>query len=594
MKKVAARSKSQNGFFMNRYNLSKQGARVFRRGMMWSALANLANMAPLLVLCMAVIDIVRPLETANSYIIEPRKYLLAFLVALLAVGIAQAHKYRATFCDTYEESSRRRIAIAERLRLLPLSFFGKRDLSDLTTVVMSDTESNEHALSHVLPQLWGMLIFMVVSAIALLLCDWRMALACLWVVPFALGIVFASRSMQERLGRTVSTSKLNSSEAIQEIIGCAQDIRACNRQETASERLREQFTLLEKLQGRYELTASVALTSARSFLQLGIATTLLVGVGLLISGELNLSIFFLFILVAIRVYDPATEMLMNILEIFAVDVSNERLAVIENHPIAGGSTAFCPSSFDIHFENVSFSYDEKSSVLDDISFTARQGQTTALVGPSGSGKTTIITLAARLWDVQEGSIRLGGTDIASIDPETLLGNFSEVFQEVTLFGGTVRENIRIGRRNATDKEVEAAAQAAQCEEIISRLPYGLDTELAENGATLSGGERQRISIARSLLKDAPIILLDEATSSLDSESETQVQQALAVLTAGKTVLMIAHRMRTVLHADHIVVCDKGQIVEDGTPEDLLNHGGLFAHLCSLQGATNIEQKKISL
>lgn len=581
----------RDSFFMHRYNLSKQGARVFRRGAIWSALANIANMAPPLVLCMAVVDIVRPLEDGSSYAIEPWKYLLAFLVTLLAVGITQAHKYRATFCDTYEESSRRRIAIAERLRLLPLSFFSKRDLADLTTLVMSDTESSEHAMSHTLPQLWGMVAFMAVSAAVLALCDWRMALACLWVVPVALGIVFASRGAQGHIGRAVNTGKLASTEAIQEIIECAQEIRACNRQEIADERLGQQFTLVEKLQGRYELTASVALTSARSFLQLGIATTLLAGVALLVSGGLSLPLFFLFILVATRVYDPVAEMLMNILEIFAVGVSNERLAVIEDHPVAGGSISFFPESFDISFEDVHFSYEEGTPVLNGVSFVAQQGQTTALVGPSGSGKTTVSKLAARLWDAQEGTIRLGGTDVASVDPETLLGNFSEVFQDVVLFGGTVLENIRLGRRGATDKEVEAAAHAAQCSEFIARLPHGLDTELAENGATLSGGERQRISIARALLKDTPVVLLDEATASLDPESETHVQQAIATLTVGKTVLVVAHRMRTVLHADHIVVLDEGRVVEDGTPGELLERGGLFARLCRLQGAVDAAESE---
>jgi ATP-binding cassette subfamily B protein len=566
--------------------------RVFGRGVAWSALANIANMAPSLILLVAVVDIVRPLTDGGSYAIEPWKYLLAFLAVLLAVGITQSRKYRATFCDTYEESGRRRIAIAERLRLLPLSFFSKRDLADLTTVIMGDTESSEFAMSHTLPQLWGMTAFMAVSALSLTLCDWRMALASLWVVPVALGIVFASRSAQKRMGRAVSTAKLDSAESIQEIIECAQDIRACNRQEIVNERIGERFTLVEKLQGRYELFASVALTSARSLLQLGIATTLLAGVALLVSGSLSIQLFFLFILVVTRIYDPVAEMLMNVLATFAASVSNERLAVIENHPLAEGSTSFSPENFDISFENVCFSYEEEGRpVLHDVSFVARQGQTTALVGPSGSGKTTVSKLAARLWDAQGGAIKLGGTDVISIDPETLLGNFSEVFQDVVLFGDTVRENIRLGRHGASDDEVDAAAHAAQCDELVARLPHGLDTELAENGATLSGGERQRISIARALLKDAPIVLLDEATASLDSESETRVQQAIARLTAGKTVLMVAHRMRTVLHADHIVVLDEGQVVEDGTPSELLERGGLFARLCRLQGTANVTSRE---
>ncbi|MDR2197446.1 MAG: ABC transporter ATP-binding protein/permease [Coriobacteriales bacterium] len=569
---------------MRRYHLSEQGAQIFVRAVVYSALSNAANMVPMLILFMAVVDLVRPLLGGGVSVIAPWKYLLAFLVTLLAVGISQRRRYRATFCDTYEESSRKRIAIAERLRLLPLSFFSRRDLSDLTTLIMSDAESSEHALSHALPQFWGMLAYLFASAVVLALCDWRMMVACLWVLPAAAAIVFAGHGAQRRRGREMNDGRLASAEAVQELIECAQDIRACNRQERIRERLDQQFALVEKLQGRYELTASVALTSACSLLQLGIATTLLTGVALLVSGELSLSMFFLFVLLVTRIYDPVSEMFMNILEIFAVDISNERLSEIERHPVATGSTAFVPQTFDIVFENVRFSYEEGTPVLNGVTFVARQGQTTALVGPSGSGKTTVSKLAARLWDPQEGTIRLGGTDVATVDPETLLKNFSEVFQEVVLFATTVRENIRLGRRDATDEEVEAAAHAAQCDEFIERLPEGLDTVLAENGATLSGGERQRLSIARALLKDAPIVLLDEATASLDPESETRVQQAIGALSAGKTVLMVAHRMRTVLHADHIVLLDKGYVAQEGSPAALLAQEGLFAHLCRLQGA----------
>ncbi|MDR0350306.1 MAG: ABC transporter ATP-binding protein/permease, partial [Coriobacteriales bacterium] len=350
MKGISAGPKTPAGFFTRRYALSEQGSRVFFRAVLWSALSNIANAAPLLILFMAILDFMRPLTGAGGYSIEPWRYLLAFVAALLAVGITQRRKYRATFCDTYEESSRRRIAIAERLRHLPLSFFSKRDLADLTTVIMGDTESNEHALSHALPQLWGMLAFMVVSAVALAFCDWRMTLACLWVVPVSLGIVAASKGAQRRRGQQMNAGRLASAEAVQELIECAQDIRACNQQELRCERLNQCFTSLERLQGRYELSASVALGSARSILQLGIVTTLLVGLALLASGALSLNIFILFILIATVIYDPATEMLMNILEILAVDMSNERLSAIENHPVATGSTQFSPEGFDISFD----------------------------------------------------------------------------------------------------------------------------------------------------------------------------------------------------------------------------------------------------
>ncbi len=583
MSEANSQVRGSEGFFQRRYGLSDDGAKCFVRATAWSALAYLANMVPVIILVMAAVDMLRPIEVGSEYVIEPWKYFLAFVVSIIALIVTQKRKYRATFCDTYEESSRRRIAIAERLRLLPLSFFGMRDLADLTTVIMSDAEGSEHAMSHALPQLWGAVAFAAVSALLLALCDWRMALACLWVVPVSLGVVFASRGVQRRWGLKMNEGKLESSEAIQEIIDCAPDILACNRQELVSERLAASFERVEQLQGSYELVASVALTSARAFLQLGVATTLLAGVALLANGELSMAMFLLFVLVATRIYDPLTELFMNILEVFAVEVSNDRLARIERHPLAGGTLEFSPEGYDLHFEDVRFSYEGGQSILNGVSFTARQGQVTALVGPSGSGKTTVSRLAARLWDVQGGVITLGGVDVSTVDPEVLLGSFSVVFQDVMLFSGSVRDNIRLGRQGASDEEVEAAASAAQCDGFLARLPRGLDTEVAEGGATLSGGERQRISIARALLKDAPVVLLDEATASLDPESESHVQQAIAELTDGKTVLMVAHRMRTVLDADHVVVIDGGRVAEEGSPAELVSSDGLFARLCRMQG-----------
>ena len=508
---------------------------------------------------------------------------VAFAVTIVAVALTQAKKYQATFCDTYEESGRRRIAIADRLRRLPLSFFGTRDLADVTTVMMGDIESNEHALSHALPQLWGMGLFMAASAAALLAIDWRMAVACLWVVPVSLLLVVSSRRAQGREGRRMNAAKLACAEEIQSLIDCARDIRAYNLQEVFSERFEERFESLEHLQGRYELSASVVLTSARAVLQLGIGTTLCAGAALLAAGQVGIETLLLYMLIAARIYDPVTEMLMNVLEILAVDVSNERLAEIEAHPVAEGTTEFSPKSYDVSFEDVWFSYEEGTPVLTGATFVARQGEVTALVGPSGSGKSTAAKLAARLWEPQRGTVRLGGIDVSEVDPETLLGSFSVVFQDVTLFGGTIRENIRLGRIGATDAEVEAAARAAQCDGILARLSEGIDSEISENGQTLSGGERQRISIARALLKDAPAILLDEATASLDPESETRVQRAIGELTKDKTVLVVAHRMRTVMNADRIVALEGGRAVEQGTLSELLAKDGLFARLCRLQG-----------
>lgn len=566
------------------YALSDRGARVFMRGVLWTAAAAFANLLPVMILFIAALDFAAPLAGADR-LFAPWEHLLAAIAAVAALGVTQSRKHQAVYCDTYEESSHLRISIAETLRKLPLSFFGRRNLGDLAAVIMDDAEFREHAMSHAVPQMWGTLLFAVLMSAALVACDWRLALASLWVLPASVAVIVASRRSQDALSSKLVECRLDASDGILETIECAADIRACNRLEGVEERLNRLFEEQERMQGRYEFAASVAFTSARSLLQAGFATFLLAAAALLAAGMLSWQALLLFCLVVPRLYDPLVDALSNMLEVFAADTSNARLSEIENHPVAQGSPEFSPQGYDIVFDDVGFSYTQGSPVLEDVSFVARQGEVTALVGPSGSGKSTVAALAARLWDPDKGRICLGGVDIAGVDPEVLLGSYAEVFQDVMLFDGTIRENIRLGRMDATDAEVEAAAEAAQCDDFVSELAQGLDADIAENGALLSGGQRQRISIARALLKDAPVILLDEATSSLDPESETRVQEAIARLTRGKTVLVVAHRMRTVLGADHVVVLDEGRVREEGAPVELLERGGLFARLCELQGVT---------
>lgn len=566
------------------YALSDRGARVFMRGVLWSAAAALANLLPVMVLFVAALDFVAPL-TGASRMFAPWEHFLAAIVVVAALGVTQSCTYQAVYCETYEESGHRRLAIAETLRKLPLSFFGRRNLGDLAAVIMDDAELSEHAMSHAIPQMWGTLLFSIFVSAVLVACDWRLAVASFWVIPASLAVIVASRRSQDTLSGKLVECRLAASDGILETIECAADIRACNRLESVEDRLRRLFEEQERMQGRYEFAASVALTSARSLLQAGYATFLLAATALFAVESLSWQGFLLFCLVVPRMYDPLADAMANMLEVFAADTSNARLADIEGHPVAQGSLDFSPKGYDIAFDDVGFSYAQGSPVLKGVSFVARQGEVTALVGPSGSGKSTVAALAARLWDPDEGRIRLGGVDISGVDPEILLGSYAEVFQDVMLFDGTIRENIRLGRMDATDAEVEAAARAAQCDDFLAELAQGLDTDIAENGSLLSGGQRQRISIARALLKDAPVVLLDEATSSLDPESETRVQEAIARLTQGKTVLVVAHRMRTVLGSDHVVVLDEGRVREEGSPRELLERKGLFARLCELQGVT---------
>ena len=564
--------------------LTEQGAKSLRRGAAVCALANVVLMLPVGVFYLVTGEFLAHLEHPATPPPPPAPYLVLIVAVLAVVFATQYWQYHATYSVVYQESARKRIGLAERLRVLPLSFFGKRDLADLTSVVMKDTADQERLFSHTMPQLFGTGASTAIVAVMLLAFDWRLALASLWPVPVAVIVLLATTRLQTAATRKKNAAALVLADGIQEYLESNREVRALNRTDDFLARLNGNVDAFERAKLASELTTGTAVSSTQTLLRLGTVTTILAGTALVAAGQCDLLVFFCFMLVVTRLYDPINLILQSTAELIDMRESLARMRAIEQEPAQVGSVDFAPQGHDIVFDGVSFSYENGEPVLTDVSFTAREGEVTALVGPSGSGKSTAAKLAARFWNVNAGHITVGGVDVAGVDPETLLTDYTEVFQDVVLFNGTVMENIRLGRRAATDEEVLAAARAANCDEFVRKMAQGYDTPIGENGALLSGGERQRISIARAILKDAPIVLLDEATASLDVESESLVQEALSRLLVGKTVLVIAHRMRTVLGADHIVVLADGRVAEEGAPAELLAASGLFARMVSLQGA----------
>ena len=562
--------------------LTDVGAKNFRRGVFFCTLANLVLMAPIGILFLLVSDFMDHL-VAGAPLPALAPYLAGCVGILALMVLTQWAEYANTYHKVYEESARKRTDLAEHLRRLPLSFFGRRDLSDLTNAIMKDCSDQERMFMHVMPQLFGTGLSTAIVIVGIFFYDWRLALAAFWVVPAALLVMALTGKHQQRKAQAMEDARLEVADGVQEFLECAQEIRATNRSAAHLDALAAKLDAFERRQVASELTTGVFVTSAQAFLKLGIGTTVFVGATLLVSGQTDFMTYFAFLLVVTRVYDPVNLILQSIGELLSMRLSIRRTQELAAEKPMEGSTDFAPRGHDVVFEDVSFSYGDGEQVLRDVSFTAREGEVTALVGPSGSGKSTVAKLAARFWDADAGSVRVGGVNVADVDPETLLVDYAEVFQDVVLFDDTVMGNIRLGRAGATDEEVLAAARAAMCDEFVSRMPQGYDTMIGENGGRLSGGERQRISIARAILKDAPVVLLDEATASLDVENETQVQRALSRLLAGKTVLVIAHRMRTVANADKIVVLKEGRVAEQGAPAELMaREGGLYRRMVELQ------------
>ena len=561
-----------------RYALSEQGAKDLIKGCFACVLQNISFMFPVGLLYCMVSDLM------NGDVPESRLpfYIVGCILCVGLILLTTYFQYNATYFATYTESGVRRITLAERLRKIPLSFFGKKDLADLTSTIMADCTFLEQSFSHFIPELAGSIISTVLIAVSLFFYDWRMALAALWVMPVAFAIVGFSAKVQEGFNQKSMDAKMACADGIQECIETVQDLKANNAEKEYLKGLEKKIRVVEHRSILNEFGLAAFVVSASLVLKLGIATVALAGSVLLMQGSLDILTFFLFLLVVSRLYDPLQGALQNLAAVISTRTNIARMNEILDHPIQQGKTSLSNKGYDITFDHVGFAYNTGETVLKDVSFTAKQGEVTALVGPSGGGKTTVSRLAARFWDVSRGKITVGGMDVSKVDPETLLSLYSIVFQDVTLFDNTILENIRIGNKDATDEEVLAAARLANVDEFAERLPDKWNTNIGENGCELSGGERQRISIARAFLKNAPIILLDEATASLDVENETLIQTALSRLIKDKTVLVIAHRMRTVAGADKIVVLSDGMVAEEGDPDTLLRQDGIYTRMVKLQ------------
>ena len=572
-------------YFQNRFTLSDKGAKDLRRGIVFSTLLNLALMLPptyLFLFLMEYLEVGTDQHTLWFYI------LLAVVLMGMMFFIAR-WQYDSTDTTIYNESAQRRISLAEKLRRLPLAFFGERNLSDLTSTIMEDCTSLEQIFSHAVPQLFASVLSMFIIAVSLFFYDWRLAVALFWVVPMALATLLLARHQLDKAFVHLYHVKRGVTEQVQEGLECVQEIKSYCGEKAYNQSFDKRLKDYEKELVNHELVAGVFVNLSAMILKLGMPTVIITGAWLLQRGEVSIFIYLAFLLVSAMVYNPIQDVCNNLAILAFLDVRINRMKEMEAMPEQEGSKEVKMDNYDIEFRNVSFAYETEKQVLHNVSFTAKQGEVTALVGPSGGGKSTTAKLAARFWDIDGGKILLGGNDIAHIDPETLLRNYAVVFQDVLLFNASVSDNIRIGKRDATDEEVRRVAQLAQCDDFISRMPQGYDTVIGENGETLSGGERQRISIARALLKDAPVILLDEATASLDAENETKIQAGISELVQGKTVIIIAHRMRTVRNANHIVVLGGGTVIEQGTPEDLMAKGGEFARMVKLQQENNNEK-----
>ena len=585
--------------FQRKYALTNQGIKNTKQGTVFTVIVNLVVMGGMGILYLLMTKFMdtlttgAPLPNALTFIL----LVLAFVVLSL---ITHMQQYRTTYGLVYSEVKAVRISLAERLRKLPLGYFGKRDLADLTETIMGDVNRLEHVWSHCLGYLYGSYISTAIIAVGLFIYNWKLAVACLWGVPVAFALLFGSRKLAKKNSEITKAAGIQVSDGIQETLENIREIRATNQEGRFLQELNDKIDRHERTMIHGELSTGIFVNAASVIMRLGVATTILTGTSMILSGQIDFMLLFMFLLVIIRVYAPFDQALALIAEMFMSQVSASRLMEIYDAKTADGADSFAPKGHDIVFENVSFAYKVNSGeagregglghdneqVLRGVSFTAKEGEVTALVGPSGSGKSTCARLAARLWDIDSGTIRVGGVNIADIDPETLLTDYSMVFQDVVLFDDTVMENIRLGKHGASDEEVLAAARAANCDEFVEKLPQGYATPIGENGAKLSGGERQRISIARALLKNAPIVLLDEATASLDVENETKVQGALSRLLLGKTVLVIAHRMRTVEAADKIVVLSDGKVAEEGSPAELFaKENSLFRRMTQLQNAS---------
>lgn len=564
------------------FALSETGAKNIVKASLCSAFANIAAITVATVMFVFLNSTVIPLLQGEPLIYKLGMYVIYTIVVVILLIIAFYMSYNASYFAAYEESADKRITLAEKLRKLPLSFFGQRDLADLTTTIMTDAATLEQAFSHFMPALFGSLVSMPIIMIGIAVYNWKMALATLWVIPVALLLVMITKNIQKNGAINSKKINLEYNDKITECVENIRDIKSNNRQEAHVNMVVEQFARYEKQAVKSEIRVAIPISTAGMILKVGIGTSVLAGGYLVANGTIDMLVFIAFMMLATRIFEPVEAAFMNIAAVFSSQIAIDRMKVVEATESQVGAEEFHPVGYDIEFKDVEFSYDTSEKVLDKLSFTAKQGEVTALVGPSGGGKSTAMRLSARFWDVQKGTVTIGGVEISKIDPEVLLRSISIVFQDVTLFNNSVLENIRIGRKDATDEEVMAVAKMANCDEFVQKMPEGYHSFIGENGHSLSGGERQRLSIARALLKDAPIILLDEATSSLDIKNESLVQDAISKLIKNKTVLVIAHRMRTVAGADKIVLIKDGNVAEEGNYKELIAKDGVYKRMVDLQ------------
>ncbi len=563
-------------YLQNRLALSEEGAKNLIKGILWTSLQNISLMLPAIYVYFFLKDY---LSAENAGVHSGYNfYILLALGLMLIIYLISFKQYASVYTNVYQESAKRRITLAEKMRKLPLAYYSEHNLSDLTATVMEDNNHLEQTFSHSIPQIFASIISVSLILLGLFTFNWQLSLALFWVFPLALAILILSRQKMKQLHQEAYLDKRAVSEYIQEGLEEIQEIKSYNGEEAYGQKFDECLKHYEKGLIKGEMIGGSLLNGSYVVLRLGLPSVLLLGTYMLSEGTISSFTFLIFLMIASSIYVPIIEIFNNIAVLAFLDVRIDRMREIQQLPTQKGTGRLETEHYNITFENVGFAYEEGKQVLNDVSFTAKQGEVTALVGASGCGKSTVAKLAVRFWDAQAGRILLGGKDIADIDPEHLLEHYSIVFQDVVLFNASVMDNIRIGRKDATDEEVREVAKQAQCLEFVERLPNGFDTILGENGETLSGGERQRISIARALLKNAPIVILDEATASIDVSSETKVQQAISELTKDKTVLIIAHRMRTIAQANKIVVLGKGEVLESGSPKDLLERDGHFAQM----------------
>ena len=567
---------------LKKLHLSPKGEKDLKRAIFICVVSNVVLFFPYMIIMQVMQTLIEPLRTGEPLNVGMLWILTGCGVVAAAVyGFIYSVEYNSTYTSAYKESTMIRIEVAEHMRKLPLSFFNRKDLSELTTNIMGDCATVEQMISHAVPQILSNVISLLFVGVMLAIYDWRMTLALFVVLPVSLGIILLSRKLQQRFGERHVQAKLQVSKQIQEYLDGIKVVKAFGLSGEKSKALNQALRQMMKEAMTFEGISGTFVTLASMILQVGVGIVILVGVNLMTAGSLGFVAFLTFAMISTRIYAPILAILTMFAELTYFMVSSKRMQILRQEPVMDGRTDVALKNCNVEFNNVRFAYN-KTDVIKNMSFTMPQNQVTALVGPSGSGKSTISRLIARFWDVDAGEIRIGGENIRSIEPEALMKYMSFVFQDVVLFNDTVMNNIRIGREGATDEEVRAAARIARCDEFIEKMEDGYLSMVGENGCTLSGGERQRISIARAILKDAPIVLLDEATASLDPENEVLIQEAISALIRNKTVIIIAHRLRTVAGAGQILVLEDGQLVEQGTHEVLMSKKGLYAKLWDIQ------------